>query len=235
MKKIFFLILFFTAASVFSQSEFIFTVAGNYTTTAKIYLFPQSADPVIRNFSFPLEHIFSPSFELRYKISDEMYLLFATEMMSTSDLGRNLTATTGTVTSSILVEDGFELIPLELNLAYLLPFSTSGVRINMYGGVGYYIGKMTRLFGDAKIDLVDRKTAYGIQVGVSLDYFVRKDFSLFLAMKFRDPQFNVSSKYDSQIVNYDGNTYFLPQTPFETKINVDGVTFSLGTSYKINF
>lgn len=238
MKKYLLIILFAMIGAnsfSFAQNEIVITVAGNYTTTAKIYLFPRSSDPLIRNFSFPLEHIFSPSFEARYKISDELYFTLCTEFMKTEAPGRNLTATTGTVTSSIIVDDGFELIPVECNISYQLPFSTEVMKFNMYGGVGYYIGKMTRKFGNAALDLVDRKTAFGIQVGVSLDYFIRNNLSIFMGMKFRDPQFNVASKYNTEIVDYDGYTYFLPQDPFETKINVDGVTFLLGTSYRINF
>lgn len=237
MKNIFYSLIVFIGLNLnlFPQNEIIITAAGNYTTTAKIYLFPLSSDPVIRNYSFPLEHIFSPAFELRYKVSDELYFSLGVEFMKTAEPGRNLTVTTGSVTSSVIVDDGFELIPVEFNLSYLLPFSTDVFKFNMYGGVGYYLGKITRSFGDAQLELVDRRTAFGIQVGVSLDYFIRNNLSLFAAMKFRDPQFNVISKYNSTIVNYDGYTYYLPQDPVETKINVDGVTFSFGTSYKLNF
>ncbi len=50
-------------------------------------------------------------------------------------------------------------------------------------------------------------------------------------MKFRDPQFTVKSKYSKKEVNYNGNIIRIAQDTFDSKINVDGVTFILGLAF----
>jgi hypothetical protein len=61
-----------------------------------------------------------------------------------------------------------------------------------------------------------------------MDYMPLEFFSIRFEMKFRDPQYNVTSKYNKTTVIYQGEEIHLPDDAFETKINVDGVTFSLG-------
>jgi len=52
-------------------------------------------------------------------------------------------------------------------------------------------------------------------------------------MKFRNPQYNVSSKYTKTEVEYQGNTVQLPENPFETKVDINGLTFLFGVVYHI--
>jgi hypothetical protein len=98
----------------------------------------------------------------------------------------------------------------------------------MGGGAGYYIGSHIRKFGDADVSNAERKTAYGIHVSISMDYLIKDFISVRSEMKFRDPQFTVKSKYNKKEVNYDGYVIRLAQETFDSKINLDGVTFILG-------
>lgn len=50
-------------------------------------------------------------------------------------------------------------------------------------------------------------------------------------MKFRDPELEVTSKYKTKRVNYNGATIVLAQDTFTSKINIDGVTFTLGMAF----
>jgi hypothetical protein len=50
-------------------------------------------------------------------------------------------------------------------------------------------------------------------------------------MKFRDPQFKVKSAYNKLDVKYNDQTILLAQKTFDSKIDVDGVTFILGFSF----
>lgn len=101
----------------------------------------------------------------------------------------------------------------------------------MGGGAGYYIGSHIRKFGDAEVSNVERKAAYGIHVHLTMDYLINDFVSLRGEMKFRDPQFTVKSKYSKLEVNYNGNIIRLAQESFDSKINVDGVTFVLGIAF----
>ncbi|HAB51708.1 MAG: hypothetical protein A2315_05340 [Ignavibacteria bacterium RIFOXYB2_FULL_35_12] len=221
------------STNAFAQFNKTFGVSVNavYNTSASIYLSPNSSDVILRNNSFLIENIFDPSVDFRHKLSESIILGLNVEYMTTTSIGPNLTVFLGSSTVTIDVEDGFQLIPLELSVYYLLPFSTERFKFLMGGGIGYYIGSHVRKFGDVEVSNAERKTAYGIHVSISMDYLIKDFISVRSEMKFRDPQFTVKSKYSKKEVNYNGNVIRLAQDSFDSKINVDGVTFILGFAF----
>ena len=236
MKKIFLcgIIFYFLGNSSFPQyngNKFSFSVNGVYTTTARIYLLPNSADPVLRNRSTEMDNIFSSSLDLRYRLADEIIVGISTEYMTKTTGLDNITVFSNNNTVSIPVQDGFKLIPLELTIYYLLPFSTEHFKFLMGGGGGYYFGSQIRRFGDVESSTVNRDFAYGIHVVVSMDYLILPYLSVKAEMKFRDPEFKLTSVYSKNTGTYKGMTIALPQNQFDSRINVDGITFILGTVF----
>ena len=228
----FIIILCFVSVFAQDNKKFILGVNGVYTTTAKIYLYPYSSDPVLRNTTFPISDIFNPGVYLKYKLSEDLLIGINTEYMTSTSSGNNLTVFSGNRTVTITVQDGFRLIPVELSLYYLLPFSLERYKFMMGGGVAYYYGQQIRLFGNDQISSRETQIAYGIQVSVSMDYYLTKNIIIHGGMKFRDPQFVVNNTYDRKTVNYKGNTYLIAQDSFTSKINVDGVAFDLGAAFE---
>ncbi len=222
------------AVTLFAQDnkKFILGVNAVYTTSAQIYLYPYSSDPVLRNSSFPISNIFNPGIYIKYKLSNDILLGINTEYMTTTSSGNNLTVLSGNRTVTITVQDGFRMIPVELSIYYLLPFSLERWKFMMGGGAAYYYGQHIRLFGDDQVSSTETQIAYGIQVSVSMDYYLTEDILLHGGMKFRDPQFVVNNTYDKKTFNYQGNEFEIAQDSFTSKINVDGVAFDLGLAYQ---
>jgi hypothetical protein len=233
----YFLILFFLFNSFslaqFNGNKFSVGINAVYTTTARVYLNPNSSDLTLRNDYFLLEDIFNPALDIRYRLTDPLIIGLNIERMRKTAVGPNLRVLFGSSVALVDVEDGFNLIPIELSLYYILPFSTERFKFLMGGGGGYYIGEHIRKFGDAEIENVERKAAYGIQVSISMEYLLRPNIAILTEMKFRDPQFNLKNKYTKDTVRYQGLIVRLSQEVFDSKINVDGVTFILGAA--INF
>ncbi|HSD62871.1 MAG TPA: hypothetical protein VLB50_03700 [Ignavibacteriaceae bacterium] len=217
--------------SQFNEKRLSIGINGVYTTSAQIFLNPNSSDPVIRNYSFEISDIFDPAIDIRYRITDEIIIGLGTEYMKATATGENLTIISGNLTENIEITDGFLLIPIEFSGYYILPFSTERFKFLMGGGAAYYYGKHIREFGNVSTSTVKRDIAYGIQVSISMDYLIRDDLTVHTEMKFRDPQFKLESAYDNQEVNYNGKAIFVEQKTFDSKINVDGVTFILGISF----
>jgi len=231
------LLLFFLFNS-FSFAQFNgnkFSVGINvvYTTTARVYLNPNSSDITLQNQYFLLEDIFSPALDIRYRLTDPLIIGLNIERMRKTEVGPNLRVFSGSSVALIDVKDGFNLVPIELSLYYIMPFSTERFKFLMGGGGGYYFGEHIRKFREAEIENVERKAAYGIQVSVSMEYLLRPNIAIRTEMKFRDPQFSLKNKYTKETVEYQGATVHLSQEIFDSKINVDGVTFILGAA--INF
>lgn len=227
------IIIFAASVNIFSQFNKTFGISVNavYNTSAKIYLYPNSSDVFLRNSSFELEDIFNPSIDFRYNLTESLIIGLNADYMVKTSLGPNLTVFIGNSTVRIQVEDGFRLIPLELSAHYLLPFSTEYFKFLMGGGIGYYIGSHIRKFGDVEVSNIERKAAYGIHVSISMDYLIKDFVSVRGEMKFRDPQFTVKSKYSKQEVNYEGNIIRLAQDSFDSKVNLNGLTFILGLAF----
>jgi outer membrane protein W len=225
------LLLVTAAFGQYNGSRFSAGVNAVYTTTAKLYLSPKSSDPVLRNKFFPLAGILNPSVYVKYRLTGDLVLGLSSEYMEKTAVGWNLTVFSGNRTVTVPVTDGFKMIPIELSLYYLIPFSTEKFKFLMGGGAGYYYGKQIRKFGSAGVTSSESNFAYGIQVSVSMDYLATKNLIVHSEMKFRDPQFTVNNKYTKAEVQYNGGTVNLPQSSFYSKINIDGVTFVVGVGY----
>jgi hypothetical protein len=228
-------LIILTAFKIYPQyDERSFSISLNavFTTNAKIYLTPFSSDPILRNNSFPLSDILNPSFEFRYRLSEPLVLGLNVEYMKAVESGPGLTVFEGSGTRTIIVEDGFTFVPLELSVFYIMPFSSESFKFTMGGGIGYYIGEHIRTVGDVTVSNEERKTAYGIHVSAGLGYQLIKDGFINFQMKFRDPQFTVKSRYSSRTINYEGRTLRLAQDTFDSKVNINGITFMLGISYQ---
>lgn len=209
-----------------------FTFWGNYTTSAKIYLSPFSSDPFIRNSFFSVGGFYHYSFEYGYFVLDDILVSINIEYARASSSGKNLTVLQQLLTSTIEVEDGFEVYPIELSIYYMLPFSLEKFKFFMGGGVGVYFGNHIRKFGDASVSNLERKFAYGIQVAALMEYQINNFLSALVGMKFRDPQFTVKNKYDKKEVSYQNKIILVAQDSFDSKINLDGLNFMLGLSYR---
>ncbi|RPI75988.1 MAG: hypothetical protein EHM47_01025 [Ignavibacteriales bacterium] len=217
--------------SQFNGNNFSIGLNAVYTTTAKVYLNPNSSDLILRNQYFILEDIFNPAVDFRYRLSEPLIIGLNVEYMNKSDFGSPLRVFINNTVSTIDVEEGFMLIPIELSLYYILPFSTESFKFLMGGGGGYYYGEHIRKFGDAEVESVDREAAFGIQVSITMEYFIRDNIGLRTEMKFRDPQFNLTNRYTKDEVIINGARINLTQNNFSSKINVDGVTFILGAVF----
>ncbi|MGE5412145.1 MAG: outer membrane beta-barrel protein [Clostridiales bacterium] len=200
----------------------------NYTTTAKLYLNPKSSDEITRNNYMPLEKIVSPSLDIRYNITDEFIVGLSTEYLKKTAIMPDLLVASPRGTMALEVEDGFKLIPVEISAYYLLPFSSETFKLYMGGGLAYYYGEQIRKFSDVEVSNLHRDFAYGIQFSIATDYMLTKFLSMRGEMKFRDPEFEVTSQYNRKSIVYQNQTIFITQNSFISKINVDGITFTFG-------
>ena len=228
LNTVFFFLFTITSLAQFGENNLGIAVNAVYTTSADIFLNPNASNLDVRNKSYTLENIWNPSLDIRYRLSDEFIIGLNVEYVNKTNEAPNLTAFIYNQVVVLEVEDGFKVIPIELTIHYFFPFSTEDFKFLMGGGLGYYRGEFVRKFNDVELEVVQRKIALGIHVSASMDYMFYKNLSARFEMKFRNPQYNVKSKYTKNEVTYQGNTIQLPDDAFETKIDVEGLTFVIG-------
>lgn len=224
---IFFLLFTGTSLSQYNGKNFSITAGFNYITTSKLYLQPNSPDPFFRSTHDNLEDIYSVSFEFRYAVLDELIIGIGAEYLSKTYDNRNFFL----AGNRIEIEDGYSVIPIELSGYYLVPFSTEYFKFFMGGGAGIYLGRHIRRFGDVEFNPDENEIGYGIHVAIGMEYLINEFLSVRGQMRFRDPEFNMRSRYSSPSVNYKGNNYPLPAGSISSKVNIDGITFNIGVSF----
>lgn len=231
MKAKLFILFLIITSSLFAQyngKRLYFSVNYIYTTSSKLFLQPNSSDPVIRGTHDNLEDIWSYSGEIGYRLFEDITLGLSGEYLKKTFTNDNMNL--GGISASM--KDGFEVIPVELSIYYTLPFSTESFKFFMGGGGGLYFGNHIRQLGDVSVSTESRKIGYGIQVAVGMDYLFYKNFAVRGQMRFRDPEFEMKNSYSSKTIHYEGRTFILSSQTFSSKVNVDGISFAVGILFQ---
>ncbi|GJQ62405.1 MAG: hypothetical protein SCALA702_14580 [Melioribacteraceae bacterium] len=233
MKKV--LLLFITISSIafaqYNGNEFGISASWSYTTSSKLFYFPNAEDPFLRNQSVSLEDINSIAFELKYRVSEAIITGLNIGYVDHSGYIKPVTAIGESGIVSLDASDGFNVIPVELTLYYFLPFSSDRFKFYMGGGAGFYIGNHTRSLGTLEVENIKRENAYGIHVMVGMDYMIFDFLSVKGEMKFRDPEFEVVNNYKNNTITYRGKEYFVSGNKYDAAVNIDGVMFTMGVAY----
>jgi outer membrane protein W len=235
MARIVIIVLIFISSLNFAQyngKDFSLFLGVDYATSAQIFLNPNSSDIILRNKSFEIANLYGPAFDFRYRLTDAIIVGLSSEYLSKSVTARNLTVFAGNQIIRLEVEDGVIFIPLEASVHYHMPFSTELFKFTMAAGLGMYYGEQTRSFGDTKIRNIKKDIVFGLLVSMGMEYFPLEQVGVRLELKFRDPEINVKNQYEKTVVNYKGTEVTLLQDNFDSKINLDGISFLLGMTFQ---
>ena len=231
MKSKLLLILFFISSLYYAQyngKKFYISANYTYTATSKLYLQPNSSDAIIRETHDNIDGLYSYSGAFGYKAFEDIEFNISIEYLEKTVNNRNTTLGATRVEK----KDGYRVIPIELSLFYTLPFSLERFKFFMGGGGGFYIGDHIRKLGDVTASTQSRKVGFGILVDVGMDYLINNYFVLRGQMRFRNPVFEMKNKYSSTTVNYGGSTYYLATDTFDSKVDIDGVSFVIGLLFQ---
>lgn len=223
-----FLLLSLPLYSQYDGKKFGITLNYVYTATSKLYLQPNSSDPIIRGTHENLDDIWSYSGEIGYRIFEDIVIGLGAEYVEKTFTNRNMNLG-GTRAA---MKDGYKVIPIELTVYYTLPFSTEFFKFFMGGGGGFYLGEHIRKLGNVTVSNESKKVGFGIHVAVGMDYIAHKYFAVRAQMRFRNPEFEMKNKYSGNLVDYEGRTFLLSSDTFNSKVNLDGITFVIGVLFQ---
>lgn len=237
MKK-FYTIIFILALSLqtsaqYGRNGFSLAVGFNYTTTSSFFPNPKASDPYIANYFEELKGIIHYSISIRYKLSSIIALELNSEYMRKTYFDKSVNAISPAGVIRLESKEGYVVIPIELNIVYLLPFSTDLLKFDMSAGIATYLGKHIREFGNVKTETTIESFPFGIQVGVGTEYLITDYLSARFEMRFRDPELNFDTKYVNRSVEYKDMNVYMPVESFKSKVNINGISFGIRFSFHI--
>lgn len=214
----------------FGDSGFSLNLRGTYTTTSRLFLNPESPSPDTREDNTMLDGVFGFGAELRSApLGDKSFFALSVEYIQSTF--EELQVFGGTNPPSALpVKDGYRLIPVELSGHIFVPLQSDRIRIALGGGVGVYFGERIFSVAGVSADPVGISAGFGIHVRTMIEYRLYSNVYVSWDMKFRDPEVNTRNKFSQQSAVYQGITLQYPQYEIASRVNLDGITFSLGVT-----
>jgi hypothetical protein len=219
-----------TCSSPLRGAENIFSaiMKGNFTTSSQIFPNPSVADPVLRSESFMVGDFFGASLELRYQIPETRIAIGVSADYIRARSSDNSFAFPQEV---IPVEDGYDVIPVEVTGYFLIPVSSGSFGVFMGGGAGGYFGRRVYSIGGTAAPATSSIPGFGIHVLGGVSFQFSRHLSLIAEMKFRDLQFETTNAFTVTRINYRGTLINVSRTPFESSVHTDGIVFQLGAAF----
>ncbi len=231
MKTLFIILSFLLLSTVSTVAQQWSVVAeGNYITRGKVYPYPTVKEYDIRNFSYAEDHHFSPSLTLRFQLSKSMTASLRAEFLSDKN-SRKMTVASIGKTMLVDAEESIIMIPLELIMLYRLPFSSSDIDFQLFGGIGFYPAMVNRTIGTITSTTQSFDDFINILAGIGMEYYLSSDFSLTWKMIFRDAQSLVTSSFSASEGIYNGVPVTLGKRDFDTRLQMYGTLFSAGVAW----
>ncbi|MDE3056797.1 MAG: hypothetical protein KGJ59_02430 [Bacteroidota bacterium] len=203
---------------------------GSYTTSARFLYNVNEPDQFLNSNYF--SSIFGFGGSVRANFSEDFAVGISTEKMKFSEQSLVQYVIGG---NEVLapVSEGFVVYPLEVSGYFFLPFSTEYVRVYLGGGVGAYFGERTYSVGTENMAAENSPSGFGIHVLTGLEYRLFPNVMLQGELKFRDPQFDSVNKFQHASAIVNGAVIPLSTSPETTRVNVNGITYTLGVAYTL--
>jgi hypothetical protein len=203
------------------------------TTSSKIYPNPNSPSFDLRTITLPFNSVLGFGGEvLLQQFGTHFYFSISAEFLSQVQSEQRLDGSINPP-RRVPVDEGYRLIPLEIGGYVYVPVGSQSWKLSMGGGVGaYYTERIYRVAG-VTAEPVGNRFGYGIHVGINTEFFVLPGVAVMGGLKFRDPEVDVRNKFTTPSIAYGTGIIVFPQGEFPSRINVDGMTLSVGMRFEI--
>ena len=132
------------------------------------------------------------------------------------------------VVQQLPIEQGVRFIPVELGVNTSVPIIGDDGTLVMGGGFGAYYAD--RVFGIAGVRMKSKNlpVGYGLHIESGFEYRISERVALSWEMRFRDPEVINESEFGTSVINVGSYQVSVDNIPPKTKVNVHGVSFTLG-------
>lgn len=227
-------VLFADAASAQTGEWTVSAVArGLFITSSKIYPNPNNPSFDLRILNTPFTSVTGFGGEIRVqRFGDGYFFYLSAEVLSEV---RSELKLDGSINPPrrVPVDEGYRMIPIELGGHVYVPIGSRSWRLSMGGGVGAYHTERLYSIAGVSSQPVGNRFGFGIHVSISTEFIILPRISLLAGIKFRDPEVDVRNKFNVVSTTYNNGVISFPQGEFPSRINVDGMTLSVGARFEI--
>jgi len=216
------------------EKRFSIALYGTYTSSSQLLENPKSTNPFEKEAATELNSGYGYGAELNYTppvFESGLLLYLSAEYLKVNTNDLILRLSDGVNKTTLKIKEKFTMIPVELGIKWLLPVSTENFKIYIGGGGGLYFGDRTRTMKDLESTNIEKTPGFSLNILSGLEYYIARNISAGMELKFREASFDVESKYNTNFINVNGIQYSITN-PFYTRFNVDGVRISAGFKYQ---
>jgi opacity protein-like surface antigen len=204
--------------------RFSIAAYGAITTSSKLFEHPNARDELIRGLYTPIDPVYGagidartdiPAFGLRFGLGADV-------------LTRTVSSSAPYTSPPVPIEDGYVAVPVELTAYFSIPVGGEKVDFYLGGGGGVYFGERRYTYAGVRAVTIDRNIQPGIHVLTGVEYALGDALALRSELKFRNVQLETTQRFPVTSTIYEGVTIPLPQDPFTSRVQIDGMNVSLG-------
>ena len=210
-----------------TRSSFI--LRSTIVTSSRVFDNPDAQDIVDRDHYDFVDNLLGGGLEYRMEFPDQnVFITLSIEYASRLlDQTRPFLTTTSQLVQ-LPTKQGVRFVPVELGAGTKIPLIEDVLMLTMGGGFGaYYAERVYEIDGNS-MKSQSPPFGYGIHVESGFDFRILENLGLRWEMRFRDPEIINDSGFGSKYITVANNQIAVGNIPPKTKINVHGVSITLG-------
>ena len=206
-----------------------FMLRSTIVTSSRVFDNPDASDIVDRDHYDFVDNLLGGGLEYRLEFPDQNLSFTLSIEYTTRVLSQQRPfITTRNQLVELPIKQGVRFIPVEVGAGMNIPLMEDVLRLTMGGGFGMYYAD--RVYGISGVSMKSESLpiGYGIHIESGFDYKVYKNIGLSWELRFRDPEIINKSKFGTEYITVDNNQIPVGNISQKTKINIHGVSLTLG-------
>jgi hypothetical protein len=209
-----------------------FMLRGTLVTSTRVFNNPDAQDIIDRDHYDFVDNLLGGGIQSRLEFP-EQNLLFTLSMEYTSRmLSQNSPfLTTRDQVVELPIRQGVRFIPIELGVNTNIPLVADVLRLTMGGGFGIYYADRVYAIQGVSMKSKTLPIGYGIHIESGFEYRLLQNVGLCWEMRFRDPEVMNTGNFGANYITVGNYQIPVGNISPKTKINVHGVSFTLGVLF----
>ncbi len=201
---------------------------GTIVTSTRVFDNPDATVAADRDHFDFVDNLIGGGLEYRLEFpSQDLFLSLSVEYVSKVS-STNQSILVNNVVRQFPIEQGVRFIPIELGANTTVPVVGDNFTLTMGGGFGVYFADRVFAIAGVRMKSKTPPVGYGLHIESGFEYRLLRNIQLSWEMRFRDPEVINESEFGTDVINVDNYQIPVSNIPPKTKINVHGVSFTVG-------